>query len=401
MESRKKQNIILFVLGGLAAIGPFSIDMYLPGFSAIARDLKTDGSLVGYTLTSYTLGLALGQLLVGPVLDRHGRKKTILISLLVFILAAAGCSLAPSIYLLILFRFFLALGSSVGMVGANAIVRDLFTGNDIARALSFMMMVFSVAPIIAPTIGGVVVTAAGWRAIFAVLIGIGFCLAVSVQAFVPETRGRDDSVSLHPGKVIREYIGVLHNRQFIIFTIVGSLTSGMVFSYITGVPVVLLETFQFNAKEFGWTFGGNAIIVTLSNPVNRLFLRRFHPRQIMFITLIVQSAAALFLLCGFWNGFFGRAATISIVAFFLFCTGFLLPNATALLLQPFSKNAGSAAALSGCMSMLLGTIASALVSYMYNGTGIPMMVLFVVLSILALLIVGAYPFLAAHAKTSP
>jgi MFS transporter, DHA1 family, multidrug resistance protein len=396
--NEKHHNTVLFVLGGLAAIGPLAVDMYLPGFSAIARDLRTNASIVGLTLTSYTLGLALGQILGGPILDRYGRKMPILVSLLVFVLSAVGCAFATSIYLLILFRFFLALGSCMGMVGANAIVRDLFTGNEIARALSVMMMVFGVAPVIAPTVGGLIVSAAGWRAIFAVLVGIGLVVAIIFRIVVPETRGPNDSISLRPKDVISEYLAFFRNRQFIVFATVMGLAAGMLFSYVTGAPALLLDTFCFSAKEFGWIFGVNALALASSNLINGSLLKRLSPLKVMVIALTVQSLVAILLLGGLWSGFFGRTVTIVFVAFYLFCLGFIMPNATALILHPFLANAGSASALSGGISMLVGTMASALVSYLYDGSGGPMTLMFTAFSIAALLLVGAYSFLSRRAE---
>jgi DHA1 family bicyclomycin/chloramphenicol resistance-like MFS transporter len=166
---RKHQNTILVVLGALSAIAPFSVDMYLPGFPAIARDLRTDVAHVGFTLTSYFIGLSMGQLVFGPVLDRYGRKKPLMVGLLVYIIAAVGCTFSPSIYYLIGLRLFLAMGCCVGMVGGSSVIRDLFSGREVARALSMMMTIFGVAPIIAPTIGGLIVTTLGWRFIFGIL----------------------------------------------------------------------------------------------------------------------------------------------------------------------------------------------------------------------------------------
>jgi DHA1 family bicyclomycin/chloramphenicol resistance-like MFS transporter len=401
MGDKKRHSLILFVLGGLATLGPFSVDMYLPGFSAIARDLRTNGSMVGLTLTTYTLGLAFGQLLAGPILDRYGRKGPISVSLVVFVLAAAGCALAPSIHAFIAFRFFLALGSCMGMVGANAVVRDLFTGNEIARALSVMMMVFGVAPVIAPTIGGLVVSAVGWRAIFAVLLCIGLVEAIIFRVSVPETRGPNDAMSLRPSSVVGSYLAFFTNRQFVVFACVMGLTSGMLFSYITGSPALILDSFHFSAKEFGWIFGANAIALTLSNFANRLLLKRLTPLKILVIVISIQSAVALVLFGGLWGGFFGVWATLVFVALYVFSFGFIMPNATALIMQPFSANAGSASALSGGISMFVGTSASAIVSYLYDGSGRPMTLSFLVFTVAALLLVSCYSILTRRDNASP
>jgi MFS transporter, DHA1 family, multidrug resistance protein len=264
---RKEQNIILLVLGSLAAIGPFAVDMYLPGFSAIARDLRTDATRVGLTLTTYTFGIAIGQLFAGPILDRFGRKRPIMIGLLLYIAASIGCVFAPSIYVLIALRFFLALGCCVGMGGTNAVVRDLFSGNEIARAMSILMMIFSLAPITAPAIGGMVVAVAGWRSIFTVLAAIGIIVVIAIKILLPETQGGDRSISLRPLRVIKGYLEVMKERQFVVYALMTGASSAILFSYITASPFVYVDLFGFSARQYGWIFGGNALTITLANQV--------------------------------------------------------------------------------------------------------------------------------------
>jgi DHA1 family bicyclomycin/chloramphenicol resistance-like MFS transporter len=384
---KKQQNMILLVLGAVSGLGPFAVDMYVPGFSAIARDLKTSASLVALTLTSFTIGIAIGQLMAGPVLDRYGRKKPMFFGLLVFI-AAAVCSIfVQSIYVLIVLRFFLAIGCCVGMVGSSAVVRDLFTGSDMARALSIMSMIFGIAPVIAPTIGGAVVSAAGWRAVFVILTGIGLCVAFSVQKTLPETKGHDASISLHPFRVVRGYYDVLKTRQFLIYALIGGCASGGLFSYITGSPTVLIDLFHFSPRGYGLIFGANALIVTAANQVNRVILRRSSPGAVLRIIPPIQSAIAVILLVGTYLGLYNWVAVLILMACYLFCFGFLMPNSTAILLQPFSRNAGSAAALGGSLGMVTATIASAAISYLHDGTAMPMAIMFAVFSLSSLVLI--------------
>ena len=159
-----------------------------------------------------------------------------MIGLFLYIAASLGCAFAPSIYVLIALRFILAVGCCVGMVGTNAVVRDLFSGNEIARAMSAMMMVFGLAPITAPAMGGIVVAMAGWRAIFAVLAGIGIIVVVAVKVLLPETQGEDRTISLRPLQVMRGYLEVTKNRQFVVYALVMGTSSAMLFSYITASP---------------------------------------------------------------------------------------------------------------------------------------------------------------------
>jgi DHA1 family bicyclomycin/chloramphenicol resistance-like MFS transporter len=369
---RKQQNTILVVLGALSAIAPFSVDMYLPGFPAIARDLRTDISQVGLTLTSYFIGLSMGQLMFGPVLDRYGRKKPLIVGLFVYIFAAVGCAFSPSIHYLIGLRLFLAMGCCVGMVGGSSVVRDLFSGREVARALSMMMTVFGVAPIIAPTIGGLIVAGLGWRFIFGVLAVIGTFVLVAIKQVLPETKEADPSISLRPKNVTLGYLKVFRERQFVIYVLAGASGGGGLFSYITGSPFVYIDLLGFTPTQFGWIFGMNALAVVVGNQVNRVLLRKFDSFLILPVVTAVQSATGILLLTGSLMGFLPKIAFVGLMVLFLFCFGFINPNSAALALQPFSRNVGSASAIMGSTIMVSGALASGLVSYFHNGTAVPM-----------------------------
>ena len=368
----KRQNKILIVLGALSAIAPFSVDMYLPGFPAIARDLVTDVSNVGLTLTSYFIGLSMGQLMFGPVIDRFGRKKPLMVGLFVYILAAVGCAFSPSIYYLIGLRLFLAMGCCVGMVGGSSIIRDLFSGREVARALSLMMTIFGVAPIIAPTIGGLIVATLGWRFIFGVLAMIGALVLMAVKEVLPETKEADPSISLQPKNVMLGYFKVFRERQFVIYILAGAAGSGGLFSYITGSPFVYIDLLGFTATQFGWMFGMNALAVVVGNQINRVLLRKYDSARILPVVTGLQSATGILLLTGSLLGFLPRMAFVGIMVIFTLCFGFMNPNSAALALQPFSRNVGSASAIMGSTIMISAALASGLVSYFHNGTAVPM-----------------------------
>jgi DHA1 family bicyclomycin/chloramphenicol resistance-like MFS transporter len=369
---RKQQNTVLIVLGALSALAPFSVDMYLPGFPAIAHDLKTDISQVGLTLTSYFIGLSMGQLVLGPVLDRYGRKKPLMAGLLVYILAAVGCTFSPSIHYLIGLRLFLAMGCCVGMVGSSSVIRDLFSGREVARALSMMMTIFGVAPIIAPTIGGLIVATLGWRFIFGVLALIGAFVLVAIKQVLPETKGVDPSISLRPKKVMLGYLKVFRERQFVIYVLAGAAGSGGLFSYITSSPFVYIDLLGFTATQFGWIFGVNALAIVVGNQVNRMLLRKYDSVLILPVVTAIQSATGILLLTGSLMGFLTKMAFVGLMVLFLCCFGFINPNSAALALQPFSRNVGSASAIMGSTMMISGALASGLVSYFHNGTAVPM-----------------------------
>lgn len=370
--NRKQKNTILIVLGALSAIAPFSVDMYLPGFSAIARDLKTDIARVGLTLTSYFLGISLGQLVMGPVVDRYGRKKPLIMGLLIYILSAIGCAFAHSVYYLIVLRFFLAMGCCVGMVGGNSIVRDLFSGREIAKALSLMMTIFGVAPIIAPTIGGLITAHLGWRFVFGALALIGISVLGAIVFLLPETKKADPSISLLPKEVILGYLEVFKERTFILYILAGAAGSGGLFSYITGSPFVYMNLFGFTPTQFGWIFGGNALAIVLGNQLNRILLRKYESGWILYRITAMQSFIGIIMIIGTLVGLLPKQGFIGLMVMFLFCFGLINPNSSALALQPFSRNVGSASAIMGSTLMISGAVASGLVSSLHNETAIPM-----------------------------
>lgn len=369
---RKQKKTILLVLGFLSAIGPLSVDMYLPGFPAIAADLKTDISHVALSLTSFFIGIAIGQIAYGPVMDRYGRKKPLIFGLLVYIAAALGCALASSIHSLIALRLLLALGGCVGMAGSRVVVRDLFSGSEIARALSMLMLVFGVAPIIAPTIGGLVVAALGWRFIFLILAAIATLVLIAVSRFLPESRGADTSISLHPKHAVLEYFKVFRDRTFLTPALASAATTAGFLAYISGSPFVYMKLLGFTETQFGWIYGANALGLIAASQINRMWLRSRSSTEVLYMATAAQFCVVTVLLTGILIGFNGKMATLGLILCYLFCLGFVSPNAMALALQPFTRNVGSASALIGSLQMVAGASASGLVSYLHNGTAIPM-----------------------------
>ena len=369
---QRSRSLIVLIVGALAAIGPFSVDMYLPGFPAIARDLKTDVATVEYTLTSYFIGFSLGQLMLGPILDRYGRKRPLMAGLFVYIAAAIGCVFSPTIHALIALRFALAMGCCVGMVGSSTVVRDLFTGREVARALSMMMTIFGVAPVIAPSIGGLVVATLGWRAIFAVLGAIALLVLIAVKAALPETREPDAAVSLKPTRVALNYLQVFKERTFVIYVLASGLGSGGLFAYITGSPFVYMTLFGFSAAQYAWIFGGNGLAIVIGAQVNRAVLKKWDSARILLAVGTVQSTIGMLLFVGTLLGLLPTAVFLLLVFLFLFCSGFIGSNAGALAILPFSRNVGSASALMGSMLMGSAALSSWLVGYLDNGTAVPM-----------------------------
>lgn len=372
MTSKRYFSLIV-ILGTLSAIGPFSIDMYLPGFPAIADNLNTTVAHVALSLSSFFIGISAGQLLYGPLLDRFGRKKPLYFGLSLFILASLGCALVKTADMLVVLRFFQAIGGCAGMVAARAMVRDLFPVEENAKVFSLLMLVIGVSPMIAPATGGYVAVEFGWQYIFIILAVIGALILTGVHFILPESRQPDNTLSLRPKMVIKNFFGVFTNPQFYTYAITGSMAGGGLYAYISGSPFVFMELNNLSGQQYGWIFAVNAFGLIGSSQMNSLLLKKgYKSEQIVVGALICQSLAGICLLAATISGNLTLFSTLCIIFIFLCCQGYVFPNASALSLAPFSKNAGSASALLGGLQMGIGALASASVSWLSNNTALPM-----------------------------
>jgi MFS transporter, DHA1 family, multidrug resistance protein len=368
----KKNSFVIILLGILSAIGPFSIDMYLPSFPSIASGLKISIAQVGYSLASYFIGISIGQLVYGPLVDRFGRKKPLIAGLFIYFVASILCAASPNIHILIGSRFILALGGCAGMVASRAIVRDLFHNKDIARVFSILTLVMGFAPIIAPTIGGFVNSLLGWRFIFLLLTLISAAMLFLVLKFLPETKSGDVSISFRPSEILKKYFEVTSNRQFILNTLAGGILFAGFFAYISGSPFVFIQLYGIPDSLFGLFFGINAAGYVGGSQINRLLIKRFKSGTIAMFFCSVQFAAMTVLIAGLFAGLMPKEASLVLLFIYIFGLGFTNPNTTALAIEPFTHNAGSASAMMGSIQMVIGASASGLVSLLFNGTRLPM-----------------------------
>ncbi len=364
--------VLILILGLLSAIGPFSIDMYLPGFPTIAADLDTTIDDVSYSLSSFFIGICIGQLICGPLLDRFGRKGPLYAGLVIYILASLGCAFSDSVELLIGFRFLQALGGCVGMVAPSAIVRDVFPVNENAKIFSLLILILGVSPIIAPTVGSLVIASFGWHAVFLVLATITALLLLAVIFLLPESKGPDPTKSLHPVPIFRGFLGVLKQPQFFTYAFSGAIAAAGLFAYLAGSPFVFMEIYGVTEQQYGWIFGLVAAGLITSSQVNNVLLRKYSSAQIIRVVLLVQTSIGVLLCLGSVLNLLNLYSTIALIFLFLSCQGFSFPNSSALSLAPFTKEAGSASALMGALQMGFGAAASALVGMINNGTTIPM-----------------------------
>ncbi len=374
------------MLGLLSAIGPFSIDMYLPGFKYIALDLGTSIEHIQLSLTSFFIGIASGQIIYGPLLDRFGRKRPLIIGLIIYIIASIGCALTQSADNLIIFRFIQALGSCGGMVAARAMVRDYFPPKETAKVFSMLMLVIGVSPILAPTVGGFVISLWGWHGIFVLLAIITLLILLGVIFLLPESRKPNLAMSLMPSPILKSFWKVAKNPSFIVYGVAGGTASSGLYAYLSGSPFVMMEVFGLNEQQYGWVFGFVAAGLITTSQINSLMLRRFKSENIAKYALMAQAIVGAVLLLLTITGTIGLYSMIFLIFCFLACQGFVFPNTSALALNPFSSLAGSASALLGSIQLGIGAIASALVSVFHNNTILPMVEIMAACAIISFII---------------
>jgi len=367
----KNKSLIILMLGLLSAIGPFSIDMYLPGFKAIAIDFNTDIEYIQLSLTSFFIGIASGQIIYGPLLDRFGRKTPLIIGLLIYIGASIGCVFIQSADGLIILRFVQALGSCVGMVASRAMVRDYFPVSETAKIFSLLMLVIGVSPILAPTMGGYVIDIWGWHYIFVFLTVLTVLILLGVIFVLPKSKP-DPTLSLMPVPIVKGFMEVLKTRQFIIYAIAGGMASSGMYAYLSGSPFVMMEIYGLSEKQYGWVFALIAAGLITTSQLNNFMLKRLKSESIAKFALMIQAIVGFTMLVLAVTNLLTLYAIVFLIFCFLACQGFVFPNTSALALNPFSKSAGSASALLGSIQLAIGAIASVLVSILHNKTAIPM-----------------------------
>jgi len=382
--TRKRYFFLILILGTLTALSPFSIDMYLPGFPAIAKALHTTIEQVDRSLSSFFIGLAAGQLLYGPLMDRFGRKKPLYFGLGLYILISIGCFSATSIQTLIILRFVQAIGSCAAGVASMAMVRDIFPVKDNAKVFALLVLVLGASPMIAPTVGSYITAAFGWQAVFIVLMSIAVLILAAVVFTLPESYENDPSFSLKPLPIINNFLMVIKVPQFYTYAITTSLAFAGLFAYVADSPSVFMEYFHVSGKLYGWIFAGLSIGFVGSSQLNNVLIKYYRSEQIVIVALIGQSIAAVLFLVGTLNGWFGLYGTIAMIFLVLCGIGLTNPNASALSLAPFSKNAGTASSLMGAMQLGIGALSSYSVSLFKDYSATTMALIMTISTVIAL-----------------
>jgi DHA1 family bicyclomycin/chloramphenicol resistance-like MFS transporter len=367
-----KRTLVILILGLLSALGPFSIDLYLPGFPEIARDLNSTTGQVALSLSSYFIGVSIGQMIYGPLLDRFGRRTPLLIGLFIYLFASVYIVYVTSADSLILARFVQALGGCAGMVAARALVRDLFPVTETAKIFSLLMLVIAVSPIVAPTLGGFATAQWGWHSIFIILAVLAAINIILVYFWLPLGAPPDTTKSLKPRSIINSFWTVFKTPQFYTYTLTGSFAASGLYAYIAGSPHVFMELYGVSEKQYGWIFGIIAMGLVTASQINTFLLKKYTSQKIVKVTLICQVITGGLLFLGSIFNLIEMYSMIILVFLFLSTQGFAFPNTSALSLAPFEKSAGTASALMGALQLGIGALITALVSMLSDDTPLPM-----------------------------
>lgn len=362
----------LVLMGALAALGPLAIDMYLPAFGSIAQDLRVPQGLVERTLASYLLGLALAQLLYGPLADRYGRRLPLLGGLILFTAASLACALSQNITDLLIWRIVQAFGGAAGMVVPRAVIRDHLDTQEAAKALSLLMLVMGVMPILAPLLGGQAVMLGSWRVVFYLMAITGVALWLAVLLCMQESLPPERRTPLAIGTITQNFRQLLAHRGFMGYTLAGGMGSAGMFAYISGSPLVFIEIYGIDPRWFGLLFGLNAACLILSAQFSARLLNRHRPLTLLIhaqSTLVLMTAVALLLsLLGWIN----LPLLMLCLMGFMASQGFVAPNAAALALAEQGPRLGTASALMGSLQMFCGALAGLAVSLWHTGSALPL-----------------------------
>ncbi|GAB2865591.1 multidrug effflux MFS transporter [Actinocorallia aurea] len=375
--------LLILALGSLSALGPLSMDLYLPAFPQIAERLGTSGDLVQLTLTTCLIGLAAGQLVAGPLSDTFGRKRPLVIGMSAYFAATLACALAPSVEMLIGARLVQGLGGAAGLVIARAIVRDMFHGLAAARFFSTLMMVSALAPIIAPVLGGGILQVTVWRGVFVVLALLGAAMVAGCVFVIPETLPRERRVTGGLGASLHAGWGLLRDPSFTGYMLTGALAFAGVFAYIGGSSLVLQDGYGATPTVFSLLFALNALgLAAAGQLTGKVLLGRFRAHTVLGTGLTVLSLSGAGLIAVSETG-----ASLPWVSALLFCCtsaiGLILPTTTTLALDRAGSAAGTASAFLGAAQFGTAALSPVLTGLGDTTSALPMSLAILVFSLLA------------------
>lgn len=360
------------ILGLLAAVGPFAIDMYLPALPTIAADLNASTAATQMTLMAFFLAFGVCQIVYGPVSDMVGRKPPLYFGLVLFTIGSIGCGAAPSIEWLILFRFVQGIGASSVMVIPRAIIRDLHTGIAATRLMSLVMLVLSVSPILAPLMGSALIVPFGWRAVFVAVTVVAVLGLVLVATSLPETLPPQGRIKVSIAAVLSGFRQLMGDWHFLGLTFIGGLGMASFFTFLASSSFIYIGHYGLTPTQFSVAFALNAIGFIGASQFAATFGARFGMPRMVVVAASLHALFALILLAATLLGFDSLGLLIAL----LFCAfaflGLVIPSTMVLALEDHGPIAGLASALGGTLQMLTGGVMIVIVSFFFNGTALPM-----------------------------
>ena len=390
INNRNERLLFILTLGVLTMLGPMAIDLYLPALPAIAEDMGEPLSRIQLTLSAYTIGFALGQLLYGPLSDRLGRQKVLLPGLVGYIVTNILAAMCADANQLIVVRVLQAMAGAAVMVTIPAMVRDLFPRQESAKALSSILLVMTLAPLMAPILGGQILRFWGWESLFIFLAVLAF-LAMGLALWrVPETLPEDRRLVVPPVQLATTYLSILKNRSAMGCILCHGFFFGGMFAFIAGSPFVYIELFGISPEHYGFVFGLNMLGMGIMNMVNLCLVGRLPLFNILRVGSLSACVAAFALLLNAHTGNAGLAGIVIPVVVYVSCIGLTGPNSNALALAHFPRSAGTANAMAGALRFSIGAGTTALVGFLHDGTAVPMAMVMAgcgVMSVLSMLLV--------------
>ncbi|MBO7742753.1 multidrug effflux MFS transporter [Paenibacillus sp. MWE-103] len=385
---------LVLLLGAFSALGPLTIDMYLPSFPEITADFGTKASLVQLSLTACLIGLGLGQIIMGPLSDVHGRRRPVIISLALYLLASFACAVSPNIYVFIAARFIQGFAASAGIVISRAVVRDLYSGPELTRFFSMLMLVNNLFPLIAPVAGSGVISFTTWVGVFVVLGAVGITLVLLATAGLKETLPPERRMASNFGQLFQGIQTLVRDRQFLGYALAQGIMIGGVFAYVSGTPFIYQKIYGASPQLFAVLFGSNGISLIIGSQLVGRLNGKFSERQFLVFGLLLSAAASLTALAVILlHG--PLFALVAPLFCFVASIGITSTASFSLAMESQSHMAGSASALLGLLPFVLGAVTSPLVGVAGEYSAVPMGVIILSTSMLALL---AYYGLAQKKK---
>ncbi|RJX39703.1 Bcr/CflA family efflux MFS transporter [Paenibacillus pinisoli] len=368
---RSKRLWIALILGALSGIGPLSIDMYLPALPALAGELGASASVAQLSLTACLLGIALGQLIVGPISDVIGRRRPLLIGIAVYAVVSLLCVISPNIWTFIALRFVQGLAGAAGIVIARASVRDLYSGVELTKFFALLMLINGAAPILAPMIGAEILNFTSWRGVFAVLSVSGLLMMAAIYFGLKETLPAERRQSGGLGNTLRIFGRLAGDRVFMGYAMTQGFMMAAMFAYISGSSFVLQEIYNVTPRTYSYIFGLNGIGIIIASQIAGRLAGKVEARKLLISGLAMAACGSVLLLA---TAFMKLELPVIIAGFFLVVSSLGITSATttSLALQDQGQNAGSASALLGMLSFIFGGLAAPLVGLGGEGTAVPL-----------------------------